>query len=204
MAAQFGDYLKPMDSSDFPRAIYLGILLVAVCGWLIAENRQSLGQTARMLLVWGLIFIGLIAGYGLWSDVRDDIAPRQSVLEDGSGISVPRAENGHFHLTLTINDVPVNFLVDTGATDIVLTRDDARRVGIDPDDLAFIGRARTANGTVSTAFTRVDRIELGPAAFNNVQVSVNGGDMGGSLLGMAFLSRFERLEISNNQLTLEY
>jgi len=193
-----------MDSSDFPRVIYLGILLVALLGWLIAENRQSLGQKARGLIVWGLIFIGLMAGYGLWGDIRDDISPRQSVLEDGAGITVPRAQDGHFHLTLTMNNVPVEFLVDTGATDIVLTREDARRIGIDPDDLAFLGRARTANGTVSTAFTTVDRVELGPARFDRVGVAVNGGEMSGSLLGMSFLSRFERLEIADNRLTLEY
>jgi len=193
-----------MDSSDLPRVIYLGILLVALLGWLIAENRQSLGQKARGLIVWGLIFIGLMAGYGLWGDIRDDISPRQAVLEDGAGITVPRAQDGHFHLTLILNNVPVEFLVDTGATDIVLTREDAERVGLSPEDLAFLGRARTANGTVSTAFTTVDTVELGPARFDRVGVAVNGGEMSGSLLGMSFLSRFERLEIADNRLTLEY
>ena len=192
-----------MDSADFPRLVYLVILLTAVVGWLIAENRHSLGKTARSMLVWGLIFVGVMAGYGLWGDIRDDIAPRQTVLEDGAGIAVPRAEDGHFHLVLEVNGVPVEFLVDTGASDIVLTLQDAERVGLDPDNLAFLGRARTANGMVETAYTSVDSISLGPVRFDRVGVAVNGGEMDGSLLGMAFLNRFARLEISDNRLVLE-
>ena len=192
-----------MDSSEFPRVIYLVILLVAVVGWLLAENRNSFGKNIRAIMVWGMIFLGVMAGYGLWGDIRDDIAPRQSVLEDGAGITVPRADDGHFHLTLELNGVPVEFLVDTGATDIVLTRRDATRVGLDPDDLMFIGRARTANGTVETAYTTVDTVALGPFRFDGVGVAVNGGEMQGSLLGMSFLSRFGRLEIADNRLLLE-
>ncbi len=192
-----------MDSADFPRLVYLVILLTAVVGWVLAENRQSLGKTTRSLLVWGLIFIGIMAGYGLWGDIRNDIAPRQTVLEDGGGVAVPRGEDGHFHLVLEVNGVPVEFLVDTGATDIVLTLEDAERVGLDPDDLAFLGRARTANGVVETAFATVDTISLGPVRFDRVGVAVNGGEMDGSLLGMAFLNRFSRLEISDNRLVLE-
>lgn len=192
-----------MDSADFPRLIYLVILGAAILGWVMAENRNSLGRTARSLLVWGLMFIGLMAGYGLWGDIRNDIAPRQTVLEDGAGITVPRGPDGHFHLTLSLNGVPVDFLVDTGASDVVLTLRDAERVGLEPAELAFLGRARTANGMVETAYTSVDSMTLGPIRFENVGVAVNGGDMQGSLLGMSFLSRFGRLEIAGNQLLLE-
>ncbi|NNF90777.1 MAG: TIGR02281 family clan AA aspartic protease, partial [Boseongicola sp.] len=47
-----------MDTSEFPRLIYLVILLAAVVGWGLAESRNSLGKTARSLIVWGLIFLG--------------------------------------------------------------------------------------------------------------------------------------------------
>ncbi|NND19428.1 MAG: TIGR02281 family clan AA aspartic protease [Silicimonas sp.] len=192
-----------MDTSEFPRLIYLVILLAAVVGWGLAESRNSLGKTARSLIVWGLIFLGLMAGYGLWGDIRDDVMPRQTVLEDGGGISVPRAQDGHFHLTLEMNGVPVEFLVDTGASDVVLTREDAVRVGLNPGELAFLGRARTANGVVETAYTSVENVRLGPLSFGRVGVAVNGGEMQGSLLGMSFLSLFDRLEISDNRLILE-
>lgn len=192
-----------MDNADLPRLIYLVLLGAAIAGWFIAENRQNLGKTARMGFAWGLIFLGVVAAYGLWEDVRRDIAPRQAVLEDGSAIEVPRGVDGHFHLTLEMNGQPVQFLVDTGATDIVLSLGDAERIGLDPANLAFLGTARTANGTVKTAFATVDEVALGPVAFNRVRVAVNGGEMRGSLLGMSFLSRFDRLEITDNRLRLE-
>ncbi len=192
-----------MDSADFPRLVYLVILGAVVIGWLVAENRNSLGKTFRGLIVWGLIIVGLMAGYGLWGDIRNDIMPRQTVLENGAGVSVPRAEDGHFHLNLEVNGVPVEFLVDTGATDIVLSLEDARKAGLDPDRLAFLGRANTANGVVETAFATVDTISLGPIRFDRVGVAVNGGEMNGSLLGMSFLNRFSRIEIADNRLVLE-
>ena len=191
-----------MDSQDLPRLVYLVILLVAVGGWFFAENRQSLGKSARMLLAWGLIFLGIIAGYGLWEDVRRDVAPRQTVLADGSAIEVPRGPGGHYFLTVNVNGTPIDFIVDTGATDVVLTKDDARAAGLDPDTLPFLGSARTANGSVKTAFTTVDFMSVGPIRFDRVQVAVNGGEMEESLLGMTFLSRFDKIEISDRNLTL--
>lgn len=191
-----------MDSQDLPRLVYLVILLVAVGSWFIAENRQSLGKSARMLLAWGFIFLGIIAGYGLWEDVRRDVAPRQSILADGSAIEVPRGSGGHYFLTVNVNGAPIDFIVDTGATDVVLTKDDARAAGLDPDNLPFLGSARTANGPVKTAFTTVDFMSLGPVRFERVQVAINGGEMEESLLGMSFLSRFEKIEISDRSLTL--
>lgn len=191
-----------MQSDDIASLLYLVLLGSAIAGWFIAENRRNLGQTARMALAWGLIFIGAIAGVGLWQDVRDNVLPRQSVETTTGAISVPRSQDGHFHLRLTVNDTPVEFLVDTGASDIVLSLRDAERIGIDTEDLAFIGMAQTANGVVRTAYTTLDNVALGPVTFDNVTVAVNEGDMDGSLLGMAYLNRFSRLEIADNTLRL--
>ncbi len=191
-----------MENVSWPQLFYLILLLAAVGGWFFAEGRQSWGKTARQAAVWGLIFVGAIAVVGLWSDIRDDIAPRQAVTQEGT-ISVPQSFDGHYQLTLDLNGEPVDFIVDTGATDIVLTRADAARVGIDLDTLAFTGVANTANGTVRTARARISTVALGPIVDRGVPVSVNGGEMEGSLLGMAYLSRFERIEIADGMLVLE-
>jgi len=192
-----------MNNIDLDSLIYLTILGAAIVGWFIAENRQGLGKIARMLVAWGLIFVAFVGAYGLWEDIESELLPRQAVIEDGSAISIPRSFDGHFHLTLQINDVPVDFLVDTGATDIVLTIEDARRIGLDPSELAFIGRARTANGDVRTAFANLDTVQLGPFSHQNIPASINEGEMPGSLLGMRYLSLFDRIEISGDQMTLE-
>lgn len=191
-----------MDSQDIPRLIYLLVLLVAVGGWALAEMRGNFGKSMRMLLAWGMILFGLMAGYGLWQDVSRDILPRQTVLADGSAIEVPQGRGGHYFLTVNVQGTPVNFIVDTGATDVVLTLEDAEAVGLDTDNLPFLGSARTANGAVKTAFTTVDFMSVGPVRYDRVQVAVNGGEMEESLLGMSFLSRFDKIEISNNGLIL--
>lgn len=191
-----------MSDADLPRLVFLVILGAAVIGWFIAEHRTGLGKGLRMALAWGMIFLGVAAGYGLWGETGSTLIPRQSVVA-GNAIEVPRGPDGHFHIVLEVDGTPVRFVVDTGASDIVLTRRDAARVGIDPETLIYTGVARTANGTVRTAFARVDEIGVGPVRVEDVGVSVNSGDMDGSLLGMAFLNRFSRIEIADGTLRLE-
>ena len=192
-----------MDSIETGHLVYLIILGIAVAGWFIAENRYSLGRTVRVALAWGFIFLGVVAGYGLWDDIRDDVMPRQAVYHEDARVEVPRAFDGHYYLRLDLNGVPVDFVVDTGATDIVLTRADAARIGIDPDSLAYTGIAGTANGEVRTARVRIGEVSLGGITDFDLPVSVNDGEMDTSLLGMAYLQRFERIEISGGRLVLE-
>jgi len=130
------------------------------------------------------------------------VAPRQSQIAAQS-IQVPRRGDGHFYLTLKMNDVNVSFVVDTGASDVVLSRSDARRIGLNVNDLVFSGRATTANGTVTTAFARVGDVRLGDIRDKNLRVSVNGGKMNGSLLGMSYLRRFDSIEIKGDKLLLK-
>lgn len=192
-----------MDNSDLPRLAYMALLVLAIAGWFLAENRMSLGKTLRMALAWGLIFLGAIAGVGLWSDIRRDVIPRQSVIAEGSRIEVPRAFDGHYYLRLLMNGEPVDVVVDTGASDLVLTREDAARIGIPLQDLVYTGRAMTANGSVRIASARVDEVRLGGIIDRNVRVSINEGEMPGSLLGMSYLQRFDRIEITDGMLVLE-
>jgi aspartyl protease family protein len=190
-----------MDSYDIGRLTYLVLLGAAVVGYFLAQNRGSWNRIAQQGAVWGLIFVGIIAGYGLWSDIQRDLAPHQAVLEGGQ-IEVPRMFDGHFYLTAEVNGTPVNFVIDTGATDVVLSLDDAEEVGIDPAGLDFTGTATTANGMVRTAPATVNEIRLGPVTDRNVQVYVNEGEMEGSLLGMTYLRRFSRIEIADDKLIL--
>ena len=72
-----------MDGDDYGRLIYLGLLLAAVAGWGLSEYRGRMGQGLRAFLAWGLIVVGLMAGYGLWLDIRTDILPMQQVSTAG-------------------------------------------------------------------------------------------------------------------------
>jgi len=191
-----------MTGDDTASLIYLVLLACAVGGWFLMQGRDSIGKTLQMAMIWGFIFLGMVAGYGLWSDVQRQTTGGQ-MLQRGEGqISVPRQPDGHYYLTLELNAERIRFVVDTGATDMVLTRADARRAGLDPDTLNFIGIANTANGQVRTAPVRIDTVKLGNITDTNVRASVNGGEMDGSLLGMGYLEKWGRIEISGGELRL--
>lgn len=191
-----------MSSDQIAQMIYLGLLVSVIAGYFFMQNRLRLGKTMQMLGIWVLIFIGAIAGVGLWQDIRTTVLPQQAAFVESGEVVVPRARDGHYYLNININGEPVDFVVDTGATDIVLTREDAARIGLNPDDLTFLGQAMTANGMVQTAMVRLAEMELGPFTDVAVRASVNGGEMSRSLLGMSYLERFERIEIADNQLVL--
>lgn len=191
-----------MTGDDTASLIYLALLGTAIAGYAIVANRAQLGQMLRQTLLWGLIFLGVIAAYGVWQDVEGDLLSKQTVIQDEARVEVPRSRDGHYYLTLQANGEPVEFVVDTGATDVVLTKADAARVGIDLESLVFSGIAQTANGTTRTARALVDEFTLGNIQDRNVVVHINEGELFSSLLGMAYLQRFDRIEIKNNLLIL--
>jgi aspartyl protease family protein len=93
------------------------------------------------------------------------------------------------------------FMVDTGASGLVLSLEDAERLGIAPDSLMFLGEANTANGVVRTAQVTLPLIELGPFRNENFRAYVTEGEMEGSLLGMDYLRQF-RMEFTGNRMIL--
>lgn len=191
-----------MEDLDFGRLIYLGMLLVAVGSWVFVRTRQSLSTTLQQLAIWAFIFLGAIAAFGLWDDIRHTVRPQQSVLAEAGRVVVPRSPDGHYYLTLSVNGAPVNFLVDTGASAVVLTLKDADRAGLEPEKLAYLGRAHTANGVVRTASAWVEDLALGEIRDHDIRVSVNQGEMDHSLLGMTYLQRWSSIEIRNGALVL--
>ncbi|SEM76452.1 retropepsin-like aspartic protease family protein [Palleronia pelagia] len=190
-----------MNGDSIASLVYLVLLGSVIAGYFFVSNRNSLGKTMQQAAIWGLIFVGAIAVAGLWSDLRDDVAPAQ-VLSSRGELVVPRSFDGHYRVTLNIQDISVDFIVDTGASDMVLSQRDARRVGLDPEQLAYTGRARTANGTVPMAFVMLSEVSVGEFVAEDVRASVNGGEMSSSLLGMSYLQRFGRISIENDRLTL--
>lgn len=190
-----------MSPDNLASLAYLGLLGAAIAGWFVVQNRDRLGQLAQQAALWALIFIGVIAAAGLWGDIRDDVTPRQTMV-GAQGIEVPQARDGHYYLTLDINGAPVEFVVDTGATDMVLSREDARRAGIDPEALNYFGSAVTANGTVRTARVTLDSVALGQIEDEGLGAVVTDGDLSASLLGMGYLRLFGRIEIEGGKLML--
>lgn len=191
-----------MSSWDVGRLIYLVLLGAALVLWFVVHNRQSGSRLLQQAMAWALIFLGVVAAIGLWDDIRRTASEGINAVATENRIEVPRARDGHYYLTLLVNGVPVNFMVDTGASQIVLTEEDARRIGIDTAELAYVGRAMTANGEVRTAPVRLERVEIGPVRERNLRAWVNEGELEQSLLGMSWLRRWDRIEITGQAMVL--
>ncbi|KJV65409.1 MULTISPECIES: retropepsin-like aspartic protease family protein [Ehrlichia] len=162
-----------------------------------------------------LFWLGFIVLITLFDVTKDDVANRKyfkffpnSITQntsvnygDGVGVEFRRAKDGHFYIEAMVHGIPVNFLVDTGATDIVLSVKDAKRL---KHHLKYLNRKKTyhtANGTVKALYVEISEMQVGKFIVNNVKASVNVSPMRTSLLGMSFLQYFH-FNMSGDKLTL--
>ena len=194
----------PDNTEDMVRLAYLLILLMALLGFSLFGGPRAVMAAAGRLIVWGLIFAMAIIAYSYRDTIRGALFPATAVRMEGGGVELRRGADGHFQATLEINGEPIRFIVDTGATEIVLARADAAKAGLDLDALVFSGRAITANGPVPTARIRLDSVTLGDVTARNLPASVTAGALQTSLLGMPYLNRFERIEISGDRMRLTH
>jgi aspartyl protease family protein len=119
-------------------------------------------------------------------------------------VIVPRDGFGHFRTDGRIDGRRVGFLIDTGATVIALTADDAATLGIHPGNSEYTVLLKTANGVVRAAPTTLDMVEIGDIMVRDVPaVVMPDGALSENLLGMSFLSRLRHFEYSEGKMVLE-
>jgi clan AA aspartic protease (TIGR02281 family) len=124
--------------------------------------------------------------------------------DDALEYVVEADRSGHFLIEAHINGTPITFLVDTGASDIVLTLDDARRLGMEPRTLSYTQRFATANGEVRGAPVILRELRIGQLRLFDVAASVNEAPLGVSLLGMDFLEQLGSYEVRRGRLVLRW
>lgn len=123
----------------------------------------------------------------------------------GNGLAattLTRATDGHFYADALVNGATVRFLVDSGASAVVLTRADAQRAGISSGTGEFTATGQGAGGAVALKPVTIDRIAIGPVAATGVRGAVAERELGISLLGQSFLSRVGHVEIAQDQMRL--
>ena len=186
-------------------------ILAVISSGLLFIRQVNLKQTVRNILMWVGIMGVLALGFAYQEPLREAAIRLRSGFIPGYPVQtgmremvISESEGGNYLVYGTVNGVRTRFLIDTGASDIVLSPTDARRVGIDFSLLDFDHRYETANGVGKGALTNVTEITVGEARFSNIAVSVNQTDMNASLLGMAFLKRFKSFSFSQGKLTLTW
>jgi len=192
----------PDDPDAQARLFYLAALLLVVAGGVLHRYRGRLSTALQHAAIWLLIILGLALAYGFKDQLASALYPDAARDAGGQTIALSRSSDGHFYARVMVNGTEVRFMVDTGATSIVLSEADARRIGIDTRKLSYVLPSSTANGTVMGAGVVLDRVELGGIVDRDVRAVVNGGEMSGSLLGLAYLDRFRSFKVEGDSFVL--
>lgn len=122
---------------------------------------------------------------------------------DGRRAHIEMDRRGHFIADARMNGYKTKVLVDTGATFVAINESTARKLGIRLRDSDFKHKVRTANGITMAAATIIDEIQIGRVRVRDVRASVSRDEaLGTVLLGMAFLKKLRKFEISSNELIL--
>jgi aspartyl protease family protein len=125
-----------------------------------------------------------------------------AVEHHASTAEVEKAADGHYWAEAQVDGREVRFLVDTGATEVALTTDDARRLGIDLSSLTFDRAVTTASGPSKAAAVDLDYVSVAGARVDHVSALVLQNGLSTSLLGMTYLGRLSKFEATRDALIL--
>ena len=216
LSRQFPGVLN--DESSQMRLTY-GLLWLTLIGGSAAMGwRHNAGLALKQALGWVAIFMVLLVIYGVKDDLMGlggtlggslgsrmatQLTPTKPVQASAGTVFLSRAMNDdHFRVNAVVNGHVTPFLIDTGASDVSLSVEDARRAGIDIDALNYNQPYQTANGVTMGAQVVLDSIQVGDITVRNVRGSVMQGDAGMSLLGMSFLNALGSYEFHGERLIL--
>lgn len=129
------------------------------------------------------------------------LKPKPVVTLPGGVLVIPMARDGHFYATGTVAGQPVEFLVDTGASMVVVSEALAKQAGLTGGTPTVF---KTANGDLAGRIHTDVPVALGSAQVSGVRVGVGlvGGEPDEALLGQSFLNQFE-ITLADRQMTLK-
>lgn len=197
--------------SDFDTVFLLqGIVFAAlIARGLLLRRQLGAGETFVYVGIWAGIAFALMLGYTFhdelgeaWSRLRGELVPSYGVATDAHTLVLTADESGQFTVYGRVDGMRVKFLVDTGASDIVLSPDDAKRLGVDLSTLDYSRDYETANGGGRGAPFTVASLSIGAIRLEDVPISINQAPMSISLLGMPFFRRLQSFEIRGRRLYL--
>lgn len=173
----------------------------------------SMFAVPSSLPVAGLAFLaalGLPAGLGQSDAIPRAAAPvsaRAAIVEApkdarATASEFTRAADGLFYVEAMVNGEPVRFLVDTGASVVVLTPADARRVGVRLDEGHYNAHVETVGGKTAMAWTTLDHVTVAGRKVRQLRAAVVRDGLGVSLLGQNMLSQLASVTIEGDNLRL--
>lgn len=175
-------------------------LIVAACAVLSAAGAGS--AVIALDEVYELPRLNLQFAAPFVPEGAPDLATEAAPAAPAGAAAVTKAKDGHFWAEANVEGRHVRFLVDTGATTVALTATDAKRLGLDLEELDFSHPVKTAAGEVRAALVELDYVSVAGARVEKVQALVMEKGLETSLLGMSYLGRLSRLEATPNSMIL--
>jgi aspartyl protease family protein len=209
--ARYGEgTVGSMSTDDFGSFAYKIVLLVFVGGVAMTIFRERFTQAITAALLWVVVGLALVVAYTYRFELHN-VADRVlvvlvpgHVVSHGRSVEVGRGNAGDFSVSAQINGARVAMVLDTGASSVVLTRDDAKAAGLPLEVLNYTVNIDTANGRTRAAPVTLDRIAIGALVERSVEALVaQPGQLKMSLLGMSFLNRLQSWEVSGDRLVLK-
>jgi aspartyl protease family protein len=168
----------------------------------------------RAVLLWGVICVACLAAWNnraalLAPEAPAAVSPHQAAKAPpqpvaANTISFRTDNRGHVMLEAAVNGAPVHFMVDTGASFVTLTPEDASAAGLGSGDLHFTSAVNTANGQVRVARVKLREIRLDQFVMEDVDAVVVDSPLNISLLGMSFLSRLDGYEMRDGAMIMSW
>lgn len=202
-----------LNNDDFAHLIYLLPITALLSAGVIA-GRRNIGETLRHLIVWLLIILALATAYLYRQDFAEvanrlmaGLMPGHAVVmttsEGAQEVILHKRQGGHFQATVEIDGKSIDMLIDTGASSVALSYEDADRLGLEPEKLGYTVTVMTANGRARAAPIRLQNIAIGPIVRQNISATVaERGRLEQSLLGMSFLATLGSLQMQTDELRM--
>jgi aspartyl protease family protein len=172
--------------------------------------RERFSQAITAALLWVVVGLVLVVAYSYRFELHE-VADRVlvvlvpgHVVSHGRSVEIGRGNGGDFAVNAQINGARIAMVLDTGASSVVLTRDDAKAAGLPLEVLKYTVNIDTANGRARAAPVTLDRIAIGGLVERSVEALVaQPGQLKMSLLGMSFLNRLQSWQVSGDRLVLQ-
>lgn len=194
--------------NNYLNALQILFFLVILVLGLIKSN-ISLESLFKWGASWLCIMLIILTGYSYqwelkqyFSRILGHLVPAIGHINKDNSVTFSAGESGHFMIDAKINGQIVHFLLDTGATRITLSAEDALSVGINLEALSYNVPVETAKGTNMVAYVQLDSIQVGNIVLQNIDAYVSREGLSGSLLGTNFLNKLSRYEVGKGTITL--
>jgi aspartyl protease family protein len=211
LIAQHGQgTVGPLSSGDFGSLAYQLALLIFLAAAVLTLFRERFAQAIISAVLWVVVGLLLVIGYSYrfeLSDVGDRVLAELipgHVVSHGRTVEVARTGAGDFAIAADVNGARVHMVLDTGASSVVLTQDDAKAAGLPIALLDYTVSIDTANGRTRAAPVTLDRLAVGGLEERAVEaLVVQPGQLQTSLLGMSFLNRLQSWQVVGDRLVLK-